>query len=96
VSNKIIVIQECELHNIISSALRTELAAFKPKATEPQIQTDFLTRKQTAKRLQISLVTLSAWTKKGLLKGYRISGQIRYKSGEIEQSLNNIKTDGGF
>jgi hypothetical protein len=90
------VIQECELHEIISSALRTELAAFNTKSNEPQPETELLTRAQTAKRLKISLVTLSAWTKKGIVKGYRISGRVRYKSNEIETSLNSINTKGVF
>lgn len=53
---------------------------------------EFLTRKQTAIILGISLVTLSEWTKQGKVKGYRIGSRVRYKRDELNQSLQSIKT----
>ena len=41
---------------------------------------EFLGRKQIAKFLGISLVTVHDWSKKGVLKPYKIGNRIRYLS----------------
>ena len=67
---------------------------------KPQHDTnELMTRKEVAKMLNISIVTLHAWTKKGLLTAYRIGNQVRYKKDEVIQALqqmnnfNNEKTE---
>lgn len=64
-------------------------------------QSDYLTRKETAKLLKISLPTLSDWTKLGLLKSYRLSKRVLYKESEVKESLEKVslfkhKKGGGF
>lgn len=54
---------------------------------QPKKQAEYLTRKEVAKILKVSLVTLSDWNKKGVLKPYRLGNLIRYKTSEIEESL---------
>lgn len=54
---------------------------------QPKKQPEYLTRKEVAKILKVSLVTLSDWNKKGVLKPYRLGNLIRYKTTEIEESL---------
>jgi hypothetical protein len=85
-SNKVILVQGDELESIISRAVKAELENFK-HPSEPKTHCEFLTRKQTADRLKCSLVTLNKWSKEGIIKGYRISGRVRYKSDEIELAL---------
>lgn len=57
---------------------------------QPKKQPEYLTRKEVAKILKVSLVTLSDWNKKGVLKPYRLGNLIRYKREEIDQALINI------
>lgn len=52
--------------------------------------TDFLTRHEVAKMFSVSLVTVSDWTAKGLLKSYKLANRVYYKRGEIEQALTEI------
>ncbi|GEO09490.1 helix-turn-helix domain-containing protein [Segetibacter aerophilus] len=52
----------------------------------------FLTRKQAAAKLSISLPTLNEWTKTGKVIGYRVASRVRYKEDELESSLSKIKT----
>ena len=52
---------------------------------------ELLTRKQTAKYLGISLVSLYHWTKEGKLQSYKISGRIRYKRNEILKAIQEVK-----
>lgn len=51
-----------------------------------------LTRKEVAKLLGISFVTLHDWTKKGIVKAYRMGNRIRYKQAEIMETLTNNQT----
>ncbi len=60
-----------------------------PEPTSPE-SPDYLTRKETAKLLRISLPTLHEWTKSGDLKSYRIAGKIRYKTAEIEAAFKQV------
>ena len=57
-----------------------------------QQDNDFLTRKQAAKLLGVSLVTLNEWSKRGVIIGYRIATRVRYKKNELEKSLLLMQT----
>jgi len=81
-----------ELKNEISDSVKKEFSSlFQTVHNQPQ-QTEFLTRKQAAALLGVSLVTLSDWTKTGKIAGYRIASRVRYKRAELETSLSQIKT----
>ena len=60
-------------------------------AQAPPAQAEYLTRTQVKDLLKISYPTLRAWTTEGKVKGYRISGRIRYKASEIDAALTAIK-----
>ena len=49
------------------------------------------TRFETAKILSVSLVTLNAWAKNGILPCHKIGNRVRYKSEDIEKALIKIK-----
>lgn len=53
----------------------------------------FLTRGEVARLLKITLPTLHDWTKKGLLKAYRIGNRIRYKEAEVMATISNNPTN---
>lgn len=50
---------------------------------------EFLTRKETAELLKISLVCLHDWCNKGILKPYKMGNRTYFKRKEIETKLNN-------
>lgn len=75
-----------QLKESILSDVRTELKEIVLNF-QPKKQPEYLTRKEVAKILKVSLVTLSDWNKKGVLKPYRLGNLIRYKTTEIEESL---------
>ena len=54
-------------------------------------QEDLLTRNEVCDFLKINLSTLWAWTKKGKLKSYGISGRVYYKRAEVEAALTELK-----
>lgn len=79
-----------ELKTVIGETVKNEFA--KQAAAQPPTKeyAEFLTRKETAKLLTVSLPTLSEWTKRGLITGYRISCRVRYKRSEVETALKQI------
>ncbi|RCS26466.1 DNA-binding protein [Polaribacter sp. WD7] len=80
-----------QLRENILKDVRTELKEivlnFQPKKLP-----EYLTRKEVAKILKVSLVTLSDWNKKGVLKPYRLGNLIRYKRAELDQALISINS----
>jgi len=77
-----------ELKVIITDSFREQLKGLIPKPEPPE---KYLTRKETAKLLQVSLVTLNDWSKKGIIQSYRINSRIRYKKSEIDEALKEVK-----
>lgn len=62
-----------------------------PPAKEPA--TGLLTRKETAKKLRITLSTLDKYSAQGRIKAHRIGGRVVFKANEIEQSLETIDNE---
>lgn len=80
-----------ELTGIINNAVKEAVREIKPPSQEKASER-LLTRKETADKLKISLVTLGDWTKRGLIQSYIIGGRVLYKESEIEASLNKSKS----
>ena len=55
---------------------------------------EFLTRKETAQKLRISLPTLHSWTCQGLLKCYKLGGRVLYSSKDVYSSLSLTESKG--
>lgn len=89
-----IILQNVTLGDIeamITNAIDSRLKLIQPTTTiqEPNATNGLLTRREAAKRLRISLVTLDNWTKMGLIKAKRIGTRIRYTPKDIEEALKN-------
>ena len=81
-----------QIQGITAQSFMNHLKAVIKEATstpKPQPKEVLLTRKDVAKLLKISLVTVHTWTKQGILKPYRIGNQVRYKETEVLQALTN-------
>jgi hypothetical protein len=83
------VVDPLEYQESLMTGFRKELNAITQNF-QPTNPTEYLSRKETAKILQVSLVTLSAWNKKKILNPYRLGNLIRYKRKEIDQALISI------
>jgi excisionase family DNA binding protein len=75
-----------ELLEKIGELIDSKLAK-SAHTSKPKHQSKYLTRKEVALLLKISLPTLNDWTKEGLLQSYRLGTRVLYKQDEIEQSL---------
>ncbi|MFD2200179.1 helix-turn-helix domain-containing protein [Shivajiella indica] len=90
--SEIILITKEELTGIIHNSLKEALEKFNHLPKEQPKPDPFLSRKETAKRLKTSLVSLRSWTKAGLIKSYVIGGRVLYKESDIEAALTEVKT----
>ena len=81
-----------QLKTEISESVVSELAKKLPSLLPPQKQDQILSRREAAKFLGLSLPTLHGYTITGIIQGYRIGNNIRYKKLELEKALINIKT----
>jgi len=63
-------------------------------------QSKFITRKEVAQLLKISLPTLSQWTKEGKLQSYKPGNRVLYKQDEVLLAVDKVATykfkKGGF
>ena len=68
-----------QLSEMIRKSLRDELRQLHP---EPTAETpNYLTRRETARRLRISLVTLNDWV---------IGGRVLFRDSDVEAALHRI------
>jgi len=86
---QVIGVDPVEYQESLMTGFRKELNALTQNFQKP-IPTEYLTRKETAKLLKVSLVTLSDWNKKEILKPFRLGKLIRYKLPDIENALISI------
>ena len=61
-----------------------------------ETQTELYTRKETAEKLRVSLVTLDIWTKVGIIKAQRIGTRVRYSKKAIDEALKNVANKGNL
>lgn len=78
-----------DLQELIDKAVDLKIKI--PHLTKKE-EIKYLTRKETADILRISLVTLHEWTKKGIIKSLRLGTRVRYKSTEVEMAFKEIES----
>jgi hypothetical protein len=76
------------IHNAVREAVKNSITVSPNTVPSEKL----LTRKETADKLKISLVTLNDWTKRGMIQSYLIGGRVLYKDSEIEGSLHKVRT----
>lgn len=53
---------------------------------------ELLTRREVAALLQVSLPTLHAYTKQGLIKAIRFGRQVRYRKSDIDSAMLDVRS----
>jgi excisionase family DNA binding protein len=89
-----------QLHNTDPESFKNQIVGAINKRIDsleerlPPQKSEWISRKQAGVMLGVSLVTISDWTKKNILKAYRIGNRVRFKLHEIEEALNNSRDEG--
>lgn len=79
---------------IIQQEVRNALNEFKTRIDTPQDETLY-TRKETAQKLNVSLVTLNSYVSKGKIIAHRIGNRVLFRAEDIKACLSKIKVSGG-
>lgn len=78
-----------ELLEKIEQIIERRLEALRPQREEPS---EYITRKEVADTLKITLPTLRDWTRLGWLKSYKIGTRVLYKRNEVEAAIEGLMT----
>lgn len=54
-------------------------------------KTEYITRKEVASILKITLPTLHEWTKLGWLPSYKMGSRVLYKKAEVEKAIDSVQ-----
>lgn len=76
-----------ELLSKIEEIIDKRLEALRPKREETA---EYITRKEVAHILKITLPTLRDWTRLGWLKSYKIGTRVLYKRKEVEEAIEGL------
>jgi excisionase family DNA binding protein len=76
-----------ELTELVANAVERVMQKWQKEPQEPK----YLSRKEAAKKLNISDVTLSAYKKQGKVKGYYLGGKMLFLESDLEAALVSIE-----
>lgn len=79
-----------ELRSLLKESVKQEFNQLKEEIL-CKTPTQYLTRKQVAKMLDINLTTLNNWTNRGALTSYGIQGRVYYKRDEVEKAIIKLE-----
>lgn len=87
-----IILTQLTPEQLQSKITEAVTSAFSKMSIPTPEEVEYITRKEAAKILSISLVSLNQWTKEGIIQGYRIGTRVRYKKNEVLNSLTKVKS----
>lgn len=79
-----------ELRTLISDSLKRELLNHSKSPPEPNLE--FLSRREVAKVLKISLPTLTDYVVRSIIPAYRIGNNVRFRKDEVLNAFQKIQT----
>lgn len=77
-----------ELIESVRRVIKQEIAGLNLERTAPK----YLTRREVADLLKISLPTLNDYTRTGRIKGHRIGSRVLYSEEEVTKAVKEIAT----
>jgi DNA binding domain, excisionase family len=79
-----------EIGNIVDEKFRNLIG--KTYNQNPTSEDKYLTRQEACQILRISLPTLDSYTKKGIIKKYRIGRRVLFKKTEIDSLFEEVNS----
>ena len=82
-----------QLKDIIVTGVKKELENFKSefKSVEPEMQEEYLTRKEVATIYKVDTSTVYRWEKKNIIPAYGIGRKVRFKKSEVLNILEKLE-----
>jgi hypothetical protein len=84
-----------ELANLISESVKTQIQELvnATNKEQPKDENDLLSRKETADFFKVSLVSIHAWMKDGIIKPYKVGNRTYFKKSEL---INVVESSNRF
>ena len=79
-----------QLKDLISEDVKRQLDDLK-KHFQPKDPTEYLSRREVSKMLQVDLSTIHNWTKAKKLQSYGIGARVYYKRKEVEAAIVKLE-----
>ena len=89
----LVLIQRDELQTLIIDSVNTCLKYYKPAPPISNQPDSYITRREAADILHITLPTLLSRTLEGKITGYRNGRRVLYKKSEVEAAMTEIPTN---
>jgi excisionase family DNA binding protein len=81
-----------DLTNLIKEGIKSEISDLKKTLNPEHLESPHLTRRETAKFFGVSLNCINDWTRKGILRAYKVGQRTYFKRSELVQVMFNQKT----
>lgn len=85
-------LSKSDFQDLIAGIVNACLRRYLPPPTPSQPE-KYITRKEAAQMLCVTLPTLLKYTLEGRITGYRIGGRVLYKVNEIAEAAKAISTN---
>lgn len=85
---KIVHITMAELNAMMVKVVTDEMEKAKQLFSKTTKQSDYLTKKEVAKKMKISIGTLNNWIKDEKIPFHKIGRRVLFKESEIEEAIN--------
>lgn len=84
-----------ELAYLISESVKTQIQELVNASNkeQPKDENDLLSRKETAEFFKVSLVSIHAWMKDGIIKPYKVGNRTYFKKSEL---INVVESSNRF
>ncbi len=84
-----------ELAYLISESVKTQIQELVNATNKEQTkdENDLLSRKETAEFFKVSLVSIHAWMKDGIIKPYKVGNRTYFKKSEL---INVVESSNRF
>lgn len=90
---QLITLSTDDLKDIIRTSVSEALKDNQtPQPSTPKDQPEYLTRRQAANVLHLSLTTLDTYTRIGILKAKKVGHRVLYRASDINDSLSGKTT----
>lgn len=86
---QLLQIENLEANTLLAEfrELKTQIKTLSKHTARKTLSERFLSRQDVAKLFGISYPTVQEWSRKGVLKAYKVANRVYFKANEIEQAL---------
>lgn len=86
-NNTVVIPTPETIRDIVRDEITAALETYHEKQSRKK---KYLTRKEVADQLSITLSTVHSYINQGILKAYKVNGRTLFKAGEVDEALERL------